>query len=508
MDEQELVNDARAQGTLGKDGVKLTISKVITLTLAMVSAMLLSRFRTLSEYGTYSQIILISNIATSLFMLGLPASINYFLSRAETREEQNKFLSVFYTLTTILTFVIGLLLVLSISLIANFLNNPFIINFAYFLALFPWTRIIMGTIENILVVNKKTWTLMVYRVSNAIIVLITIIISYYSNFSFNTYMIIFLFVEIIYSLIVYLIVSCFFGKLSISFDKSLLRNIFAFSIPIGLASAVGTINIELDKLMIGWFFDLEQVAIYSNAGKELPITIISVSLTAVLLPELARYFKTGQVDIALEKWRASTTLSLIIVSLFVFGIFVYAPDVMTILYSQKYLPGTNVFRVYIILLLLRTTYFGIILNATANTKYILFSAIFSLIMNILLNFLFYWWLGFIGPAIATLLSQLIMNALQLIITSKIIKRPINKLFPFKECAIILSIALIFGILFYYLKLWLPLDQFIGSIGESLVLGIVWAILYICLMFKKIIILWNELNNNNNNNKGEIENPVR
>lgn len=507
MDEQILVNKLKSGGDIGKDGVKLTISKIITLTLAMISSMLLSRFRTLAEYGTYSQILMISNIATSIFMLGLPTSINYFLSLAVTKEEQNKFLSVFYTLSTILTFIIGLLLVLSISLIASFLNNSLLVSFAYFLALFPWTRIIMGTIENVLVVNKKTWTLMVYRVSNAAIVLLTIIISHFLSLNFNTYMIAFLIVEIVYSVIVYILVTKYFGKLTISFDKTLLKNIFAFSIPIGLAGAVGTINIELDKLMISWFFDLEKVAIYSNAGRELPITIIAVSLTSVLLPELVRYFKNGQVDIALSKWRTATILSMIIMSLFVFGIMAFAPDVIKILYSEKYLPGTDVFRVYTILLLLRITYFGIVLNATGNTKYILFSAIFSLIMNIILNFLFYWWFGFVGPAIATLISQLIMNSAQLIITSKIINRPINSLFPFKEVAIILCISLVFFVFFFFIKKWLPLDKYVGSIWESVILGVIWSLTYLMLFFKKIKLLWDDLNKKHSTDIDEANNSI-
>ena len=64
--------------SIGSDALKLTISKLITMAIALVNAMLLSRFRTLEEYGTYSQLLLIINLATTFFMLGLPNSINYF----------------------------------------------------------------------------------------------------------------------------------------------------------------------------------------------------------------------------------------------------------------------------------------------------------------------------------------------------------------------------------------------------------------------------------------------
>lgn len=342
--EEELVIETELEqkndkSNVGKDGLKLTVSRFITLSIALVSAMLLSRFRTLEEYGTYSQILLVTNIVTSLLMLGLPNSINYFLARAESQEEKQKFLSVFYTLSTIINIVIGLSFVLSINLLIGFFDNPILRSFAFFLALYPWTKVIMGSIENVLVVYKKTGLLMIYRISNSLIVLLTIIISYYLTLSFYLYMILFLSIEVIFSLAVYLIVRKISGKLSFSLDKELLKKILVFSIPIGLASAVGTLNIELDKLIVSWYFNIEELAIYANAGKELPFTIIAASITAVLLPQLTRYYKAGSVDKALEKWRVATTLSYILISLIVAGVFVYAPDVLVLLYSEKYLPG-------------------------------------------------------------------------------------------------------------------------------------------------------------------------
>lgn len=66
------------QNNLGRDAVNLTLSKVIALGITMLSSMLLSRFRTLEEYGTYSQLMLVVQLAISIFTLGLPNSINFF----------------------------------------------------------------------------------------------------------------------------------------------------------------------------------------------------------------------------------------------------------------------------------------------------------------------------------------------------------------------------------------------------------------------------------------------
>ena len=66
------------------------------LCISMATTTLLVRFRTLEEYGTYSQLLLVKNLITTIFIMGLPNSINYFLARAETEEEKRKYLSTLY----------------------------------------------------------------------------------------------------------------------------------------------------------------------------------------------------------------------------------------------------------------------------------------------------------------------------------------------------------------------------------------------------------------------------
>jgi hypothetical protein len=49
-----------------------------------------------------------------------------------------------------------------------------------------------------------------------------------------------------------------------------------------------------------------------------------------------------------------------------------------------------------------------------------------------------------------------------------------------------------AIVFFFVKKILPLDKYLGSIGEALLLGIVWSALYFLLMRKKMKLAWNKL----------------
>ena len=80
--------------SIGSDVINLTGSKVATTLIALLSSMLLSRFRSLIEYGTYSQLLMAINLVCSVIMLGLPNCINYFLAKTEIGQERDRFLSV------------------------------------------------------------------------------------------------------------------------------------------------------------------------------------------------------------------------------------------------------------------------------------------------------------------------------------------------------------------------------------------------------------------------------
>lgn len=483
----------KKSNNLGKDTIKLTFSKFLTLAITTVTGMILVRIRTLEEYGTYSAMLLVINLISALIMLGLPNCINYFIARAETSEEKKHFLSVYYTLSTVLSGCVGLVLILSIPLIELYFKNQYIGKFYYFLAIYPWASTIITSIDNVLVVYKKTNLLIIYKFLYGLANLITILVIQWLGYGFTTYMISMVIMNSVFAVITYIICAFISKGLMPSFDKKIIKKIFIYSIPIGLATLVGTLSIEIDKLLIGYVADSEQLAIYSNAAKELPLTIVATSITAVLLPHIAIMIKNNKTNYAVKLWGDSIILSYVIISLLVAGIFIYAEDVMTLLYSEKYLSGINVFRIYTLTLLIRCTYYGMILSSVGQTTKIFICSIANLVLNAILNPIFYLIWGIEGPALATLVSLVISSFIQLILTSKVTHISIKEIFPWVKILQITFINLPFIVAFWLLKKMLPIDLYIGSLGESLLLGGVWSILYFILLKDLILKCWNKIN---------------
>lgn len=478
---------------LGNSAAHLTIAKMLTLLISLVSGVLLSHFRTLEEYGTYSQIMIAITTATSFVMLGLPNSTNYFLARAESNDEKRNFLSVYYTLNTIFCVVLGAVLVVAVPFIEKYFDNSLISNFAYFLAIYPWASVTISSISNVLVVYDKTKLLMLINILVSAVSLISIAIIQLCDLTFSHYMIGFLLGNAILAITVYIIVGRLEKGIRIKLDFKLVNAIFKYSIPMGLATLVGTLNIEADKLMIGGLMDTEALAVYTNAGRELPLTMLATSLTAVLLPQLARLLKNNENEKAVQLWGSTIKLSYIAMCFFVTACIVFAPQIITLLYSEKYIGGVAVFRIYALVLLLRITYFGIILNSVGKTKFIFWSSIIALGLNVVLNYVLFFAIGFVGPALATLISILVVNALQLIVSAKLTNVPFKRIFPWGELLKITIINAVWGVACYVVLSVLNIGVSYTHIIISIVIGVVITALYLLVMRKKIIYLWRELN---------------
>lgn len=463
----------------------LTASNIIVQIVTLLSVMLLTRYLSKTEYGTYSQIMMIVQMCTAIFSLGMPDSLNYFVVNADDEEKTGKFISNYFTIITILSVIAGVVLAVCVPAFENYFHNPALKYFVYFLAILPWTRIVSTSVSNLLVVYKKAGMLMVYRFAHAILVVGSVAVVWKFSLGFKIYMIVYLAIEASFSLVVYFIASRLTGGLRFSFEKQQIYRLLTFSIPLGLSAASTTLKAETDKLIIGYFFSTEELAVFTNAAKELPVVIIATALTAAILPQTTRLIKGGKEHDAVELWKNTTSLSLIIHVFLAIGLFTFSREAVSLLYSEKYLEGAKVFAIYSLVYIVRSTYWGNILNAMGKTKYILYTEIILLAANAVLNIVFYYIWGFVGPAIATVAVSTLGAFIILKYTSKSIKIPIKDLFPWRDFGIILVTNIILGIMANILKQVLPIEQLIGEIGEAIVLAIIWGMIVLLIFRRKI-----------------------
>lgn len=480
------------KNSIGKDTIKLSAAKIIAQVIGLINTMLLSRYRTLEEYGTYSQTMLVINLAITIFLFGLPSCMNYFLAAANSDKERKRIASVYYTLNISLGIIVGIILTITIRIYAEYFNNDSIYNLWFVFLLYPIIMIIFSSMDNILIVEQRTNSLMRIKILCSFFTFSALIFAKLIKCSFENYMLIYILGQTLVLIYFFVLIFRIYGPLKILLDLPLIKQMIEVALPLGLANVLGTLKAQMDQLVIGRFFSTSEAAVYANAAKELPVTVISASLTAVLLPQIVRLLKKEQKQEAIILWGDATLLSYSFVCFLVAGIFVFAPEAITFLYSSKYLSGCYVFRVYLLVLLFRCTYFGMILNSMGETKFILWSSIASLGVNLILNFVLYYLIGFSGPAIATLIATAATALLQLLASAKVLKVKLSRIFPWEGLLKISIINCGIAIVMNFIKKVIPLDVYIGNIPEAFILAFLWGCIYLVLIRKFLKEKWTGL----------------
>lgn len=480
---------------IGKKSIVLSACNITTLIISMLISMIIARYRSLEENGIYSLIMLIINTASSFVILGIPNSITYFIGKYSDRKNKENYVGMYYTAMFIICIALGIILFSLTPFFADFYKNKALNDFKYIFLFLPLFLQITSTISDVLISFERIKLLIVYRITYSFFLLLINLFMIVFKWSFFLYMFFYMLVLFILSFMVYLIVKRQLKiKKLIYFDRNLLKEILKFSMPMGIASIVGTLSLEVDKLFIASKFSTEILGMYSYMAKELPIVAVTSSVTSILLPAIARMMSNGNKTEAVELWKNSTILTFSITMFFVCGVFTYAPQVIEILYSAKYLDGIEIFRIYTLSVLLRFTYFGIFFNCSGNSKKVMKFSIIGLCLNICFNFIFYWIFGIIGPAIATVTSLYITTYLQLKGTAVLLSKNIKELLPWKDFIKIFFINIILAIFFFLMQKVLKLDVIIGDSLEALFLGGIWCVIYWFIMKKKGIKIWNTLNN--------------
>lgn len=474
-----------------KDVGVITVSKFASNAISLLNIALLSRFRTTTEYGTYSQMLVTASLVIAICDLGLPYAVTYFGSKAKDEEERRHFFSVFYTVDTAISVFIGIVMLFSIPLIEQYFNNPQISKYWYFLLVFPWVRIIDATIDNVLVILKKSVLIAVYRIAYGASVFLVIFTIQKLGLGFDEYLVTYTGLLILLTIAAYFLVSKNLGRIRPSFDKALFIKILKYAIPIGLASAVGMINIEFDKLIIGHFCTTEDMAIYTNASKSLPVALIAGSISMVLMPTIIRKVSEGKDSEAAEMWGSSIVVSLDILMTIVFALIIFAPEIMEFIYSEKYLAGTSIFRIYSTAYLLSCTYWGTMLNAKGKTKYILYGSIGACIINIILDLTLFRFFGMRGPAIATVISQSCMVAYQFILSKRVLN--VKSIINMNKLSEVMARNMIIASVCYILKIILISRTKITHVGVAFIVGTLWMAFYLLMYGKAILKKINVLN---------------
>lgn len=413
-----------------------TISNIISLIVA-------SRFLSLNDYATFRQTFLPYIVLVPILQLGIPGTLYYLLPR---RKDKLNLVLESLLILSLTAFMFSLFLLIGgIGFLADKFNNPNLNNSLQWLIPYTFFQLPVNLLISVLVYEGKTKAVAIYSVISSVLLstsIIFLVIKYHS-YQFpviSKSLMPIILTSALFYIVIRVLIKTFIKELQLI---SNVRSILKISLPLGLAYMIGTLSLQLDKILVSVFFSPKIFAVYSNGAFEIPfIGVLTGSIGAVILAEMSDHIKVKNFTKCVYLFSKSATKT----ALFIFPLMIFfmytANNIIILMFSSKYALSAIPFRIYLFMLPIRIIVFGSALIALGKNDVILKRSIVELILNLILSYLLLRLFGYIGVAIATIsvvyLWSVPYNIYEI---SKGFKISMKELFEYKELLKIMIIAI-------------------------------------------------------------------
>ena len=431
----------------GKALILIASSGSEKIILILVAACL-SRLLSKADYATYRQTVLTYEISAPLLILGLPAALFYFSSSDPSGGGLivKKILKIlFFTgLLFLLFFVFG-----GNYLVAELFNNQDLVYTLRYYALFP-VLVLPFAILTPLLVTKEQPTLVPklvipLRLAQFLLVVLPLLL-----FSPNPrYSVV---GQVVFAFLccgtVLLVVRRVCDRDEfIETGIVSAKKILVYAIPLCLASVIEGLAMKTDRVLVASLCSKEDFSVFVNGSMEIPfISVITGSVTAILLPEIIKLYRERSYQQAMNLWKRAAEKVAIILLPIGGMLFLIAPELMVVLYSEGFKESSTPFRFYMLLMPARVVAFGVIFQAAKRSDLILKRAVGTLTLNMLVSYPLIKKFGSSGAAIGTILVfWLYVIPYCLFYASRLSKTKLKHLLPFKKISLIIAV-IVFAIL--------------------------------------------------------------
>jgi O-antigen/teichoic acid export membrane protein len=382
----------------------LSLATMLNTILGIVLSMVLTRVLTKGELAAYKQTFLAYETFAPFLSLGITSGLNYILVKYSEKKRGMTNASV--VILTAMGAVYALFILLGGNrLLSVRFSNDMVANLLMWMI--PYAIIVTpSTIGTAVMVNQGRIRLCsIFSVFSKLAHYLIVIIAVLIFKSASSAVIGNVAANILVALLTLFVIYRFVLPKDISrFDGKDMVNILKFSLPLGIAAMVGTLDVQLDKFIVSSLLSPEAFAVYSVGAQELPlIGTITGSLSAVVAVDIATSLKENRYDDALflfKKIAKTTSLFLFPIAIFCF---VFAKDIVATLYTESYLSAVDVFRIYLLRVPASTVIYAPLLIGLGKGNKVLQRSILSLIANAVLSFFFVKYLGAYGAALGTII---------------------------------------------------------------------------------------------------------
>lgn len=453
----------------------LSLGNGVALTLQLALSIFLARFWSQDAFGSFLQVTMLVATLSPILFLGIPSSLYYFLPRY-TGPRRDRVLVQSLVLLSALGAAGAAAIALSAAPLADALNNdhlaPAIRRFALvLLGLLP------AAIAHPLLValhRYATATLVVSGVAAADVAVT--VAAVLAGASLETLALALACLHLAVGVGVAAAVARLVGREGLRAvwppDRALLAEQFRYAVPFAASTHVGTLSRFLDRYVIGALFSPAVFAVYAIGAREVPVVpLVISSINIVLQQRFIELQQAGRAGDILATWQAAMRKQALLVVPLAALLFLLADPFVTLLYSERYRASVPVFRVYLLLLVVRVATWGAVLNALGRTRTLLAGALLAFAMTAAVGITLVRPLGILGPAVGAVVGPLAAAAFHLRRTEALLGVSWRRIVPWATLARVGAAAVgAAGIL-------APVAVRAGGPTEALAVAVAYAVLF-------------------------------
>ncbi|AXJ02197.1 Membrane protein involved in the export of O-antigen and teichoic acid [Cyclonatronum proteinivorum] len=386
----------------------MTIARFITIGTALLVTMVLTRIISGDVYGAYRKLWLIYLILGPAFINAL-ASTLYYRGGAGDPEHA---VAVNLLLGAAAGLLTGALALFGAGFWAEILNLPGLEDGFRFFALYMALAVFAGIAEPLFVtLGRKKW-LISYSIGYNLIEASLIIGGFVFRLELPYIMLLMALSPALRAAFVVLAsVKSMkqwpaLGALRTEASASL-----RYAAGMFLLAVTSTAALYADKWIIALFFESDRLyAVYEIGARKIPFVIaLTSAVSAALVSEYSKQLTSGSYDAALqEARRASQRLALLLLPVLAV-LFVFAEQALFLLFGG-FADSAPIFRIYLLTVLTQLVFPQSILLALGRSDVNARFSVAELVFNVALSLALVMWIGFAGPALATLASHVFFTA--------------------------------------------------------------------------------------------------
>ena len=447
----------------------LAVSKLLNFAVQFLTPVFLVRIIDRELYGQYKEFFVYASLIGTFIAFSIKYNLLYFISK-------NPQGTKYYVSNTIfLEFIACLIGIVIIYIFKSNLIGATSFNFFFLLVAYLIITKNFDFLEAFWLSQKKSRYVFYYSFAYAALRVVSVIVTAYLTknvISILYIVILFEILRLLFSVAFSIYKKLFVFKVNYKFLKEQL----VYIVPLGLAGLLVDFNVDISKIVISTNLGPAALALYAIGSQRVPlISIIQSSIADVIFPDMAEKVKDEPIK-SLDLWKRANILYLfLLVPLFYLQLY-YAEVIIKVLFTKDYLGSVALFQIYLGFFLLQCFEMGIPIRVKNKNGYLLVGHILYTIVHIGVLYLLYYFIGFLGPAIAFVFMEVVFTFYFGYIILKIYDIKIKELLYWRKIFTIITVGLVCTPILYAGSL-LNLNEVVTAI----VFSTIYIILYLIII---------------------------